>query len=190
MKVDPNGRWVETAWDVFSLATGAKSFVDNVKAGNVGAAIVDGIGVVADAAAVVLPVVPGGVGAGIKAVRAGEKAVDAVRTGEKVVDATKSTKGAGFIVTPDGVAVPKSQKQMKEGFEKAGFPKKDATQTSERGTIYTVPTKKGKVDVRTMEGSAKHPKRAVVTHPNSNSPKTPSGKATTNKKDNHIPQSE
>ena len=39
-----------------------------------------------------------------------------------------------------------------------------------------------------MEGSKEHPKRAVITHPNTNSPKTPSGKATTNKADNHIKQ--
>lgn len=95
---------------------------------------------------------------------------------------------ADFIVTPDGVAVPKSQSVMKKGFDNAGFPKKNATQTSESGSIYTVPTKNGKVDVRTMDGSSKHPKRAVITHPNTNSPKTPSGKATTNKKDNHIEQ--
>ncbi|MDP3443096.1 MAG: hypothetical protein Q8T08_09590 [Ignavibacteria bacterium] len=92
LKVDPNGRWVETAWDVFSLATGAKSFVDNVRQGNVGAATLDGVGVVADAAAVVIPLVPGGVGAGIKAVRVGDKVLDAVHTGkttEKVVEGGK-----------------------------------------------------------------------------------------------------
>ena len=104
------------------------------------------------------------------------------------IDATKSSKKADFIVTPDGVAVPKSQSVMKKGFEDAGFPKKNATQTAENGSIYTVPTKNGKVDVRTMDGSAKHPKRAVITHPNTNNPKTPSGRATTNKKDNHIEQ--
>lgn len=84
---------VETAWDVFSLATGAKSFVDNVRQGNVGAAILDGVGVVADAAAVIVPFVPGGVGAGIKAVRVGDKVLDAVQTGkttEKVVEGAKT----------------------------------------------------------------------------------------------------
>ena len=38
-----------------SLVYGAKSLVSNIKDNNVGAAIVDGIGIVADAAAVVLP---------------------------------------------------------------------------------------------------------------------------------------
>jgi RHS repeat-associated protein len=84
-KVDPDGRWVESAWDIFSLGTGVASFVHNVKEGNVGAAIVDGIGIVADAAAVVVPLVPGGVGAGIKAVRTADKVA-------KVVEGTKTVK--------------------------------------------------------------------------------------------------
>lgn len=88
--VDPTGEFIESAWDVFSLVTGAKSFVDNVKAGNVGAAIVDGLGVVVDAAAVVVPGVPGGVGAATKGIRAVDKAVDATRVVDKGTDAAKA----------------------------------------------------------------------------------------------------
>jgi len=47
--VDPDGRIFDTFIDVASLATGVKSFVSIVKKGKVGAAIVDGIGIVADA---------------------------------------------------------------------------------------------------------------------------------------------
>jgi len=93
-----------------------------------------------------------------------------------------------FIVTPDGVSVPLNQKVMREGFDNAGFPSTVTNKTNEKGVIHTVPTNNGKVDVRTMEGSTNHPKRAVITHPNTNSPKSPSGKGTTNKKDNHIEQ--
>ena len=110
-----------------------------------------------------------------------------VKNADEAVDASKLGK-TDFIVTPDGVAVPKNQNVMREGFDKAGFPKKGATQTSEKGVIHTVPTKNGKVDVRTMEGSSNHPKRAVINHPNTNNPKTPSGKGTVNKRDNHIEQ--
>ncbi|MDD3036927.1 HNH/endonuclease VII fold putative polymorphic toxin [Bacteroides sp.] len=88
--MDPNGEWIESAWDVFSLVTGAQSFVDNVKQGNVGAAIVDGLGVVANGVALALPLVPEGVGATIKGVRAVDKAVDAVRGVDKATDATKT----------------------------------------------------------------------------------------------------
>ena len=40
-----------------------------------------------DAAAVALPVIPGGAGAAIKGVRAIDKAVDAAKTADKAVDA-------------------------------------------------------------------------------------------------------
>ena len=70
LKVDPNGRWVESVWDVISLGTGIKSLVSNIKQGKVGDAILDGIGVVADGVALVLPIVPAGAGATIKAYRA------------------------------------------------------------------------------------------------------------------------
>lgn len=111
-----------------------------------------------------------------------------LKTIENAISSVKSGKKTDFIVTPDGVSVPKSQSQMRKGFDDAGFPKTNATQTSEKGVIHTVPTKNGKVDVRTMEGSSKHPQRAVITHPGTNSPKTPSGKATRDKRDNHINQ--
>jgi hypothetical protein len=88
--VDPTGEFIESAWDVFSLVTGAKSFVDNVKAGNVGAAIVDGLGVVVDAAAVIVPGVPGGVGAAAKGIRAMDNAIDATRTVDKAIDTKKT----------------------------------------------------------------------------------------------------
>lgn len=47
---DPTGKYVESAWDIFSLVTGANSFVSNVRDGNVGAAVIDGLGVVVDVA--------------------------------------------------------------------------------------------------------------------------------------------
>ena len=67
---DPDGCFAETAWDVLSLAAGVRSFVRNVKSGDVGGAVLDAVGIIADAAAVALPCIPGGAGAAIKAVRA------------------------------------------------------------------------------------------------------------------------
>ena len=74
--VDPDGRAVETAWDLFSLGTGVTSFIANVKEGNIGGAFLDGVGIVVDAAAVILPGIPGGVGAVTKGFRVGEKITD------------------------------------------------------------------------------------------------------------------
>jgi len=63
--VDPTGEYIESAWDIASLAMGVKSFVSNVQGGNVVGAIVDGVGIVLDAAAVTLPVIPDGAGVAI-----------------------------------------------------------------------------------------------------------------------------
>jgi len=41
--VDPTGMFVETAWDILSFTLGANSFVDNVRQGNVGGAIVGSV---------------------------------------------------------------------------------------------------------------------------------------------------
>jgi RHS repeat-associated protein len=91
---DPNGQWIETAWDAANVVMGVKSFISNVRQGNVGSAVLDGVGVVIDAAAVIVPVVPGGVGAGLKAIRAADNIVDAAqtaKTADRIVDGAKAT---------------------------------------------------------------------------------------------------
>lgn len=65
--VDPNGKWLETAWDIANVAMDAVSLESNIKDGNFGAAMIDGIGLVLDLGAAILPVVPGGAGTAIKA---------------------------------------------------------------------------------------------------------------------------
>jgi hypothetical protein len=86
---DPNGKWVETAWDVFNIGLGVASFVDNVRQGNYGAAALDAVGVVADTVAAVAPIVPGGVGTAIKAARAADAGVDALKTIDRGADLAK-----------------------------------------------------------------------------------------------------
>ena len=81
--VDVDGKYGESIWDISSLLIGVKSFSDNIKSGNISNAIVDGVGIVFDAVAVALPVVPGGIGAGIKAVRATDDVADVVTTANK-----------------------------------------------------------------------------------------------------------
>src|SRR3546814_11838413 len=74
---DPDGRIIETAWDVFNIGLGVASFASNVSHGNYGAAALDAVGVVVDRAAAAVPVLPGGVGTAIKAARVAVKAADA-----------------------------------------------------------------------------------------------------------------
>ena len=79
---DPTGEAIEAAWDLFSLGVGVTSFIENIRDGNVGDAIIDGVGIVVDAAAVMLPGIPGGVGALIK----GTKATEIIQSTDKVKD--------------------------------------------------------------------------------------------------------
>ena len=66
-----------------------------------------------------------------KVTKAANKVDDAVTTKKAIV-----SDKTDFVVTPDGVAIPKSQGRMREGFDKAGFPKKASTETSE-GVLST-----------------------------------------------------
>ena len=91
--VDPNGKWVETAWDIANVALDVASLKSNISNGNIGGAVVDGIGLVLDAGATIFPV-PGGAGMALKAYRAADRTSDAGKLGkaiDKVITATKST---------------------------------------------------------------------------------------------------
>ena len=84
-----------------SLIMGAKSCYDNGSAGTYGSAAVDAVGMVADAGAIALPMVPGGVGIGIKATRAtiaAAQKVDKVATLVKGVEATVDAAESGDVV--------------------------------------------------------------------------------------------
>jgi hypothetical protein len=94
---DPTGHWLESAWDALNVGMGIASFVDNVKQGNYGWAAVDAVGVAVDTAALILPVVPGGVGMAIKTARAVDTAVDAVQTVNRVSNAAQTANQAANI---------------------------------------------------------------------------------------------
>jgi RHS repeat-associated protein len=102
---DPDGRAIETGWDVANIVMGVASFTKNVASGNYAGAAVDAVGVVVDTAAAVVPGVPGGAGATIKTVRATNTAVDASRSGNRAANIPKPPTGRG--------AVPPSQRDPK-----------------------------------------------------------------------------
>ena len=94
--IDPDGRFIDTAWDAANVAMGVTSFVANVTAGNIVGAALDGAGLIVDVAATAIPVIPGGAATAIKAVRGtkiAEKVVknaavkSAVRKGVKKIAA-------------------------------------------------------------------------------------------------------
>ena len=100
--VYPNGKGIETVWDFFNVLLGVKSFGNNISAGNYEAAAVDGIGVVLDAVAAVLPFIPGGVGTEIKIIRSVDNVVDVITTTNNVDNAVGAIKTAeNFKITID-----------------------------------------------------------------------------------------
>lgn len=82
--LDPDGKLAETVWDAFNISLGFQSLVSNVREGNWSGAAVDAAGIAVDGVAAAIPVVPGGVGAGIAAYRK----IDTVKGGVAVTDDT------------------------------------------------------------------------------------------------------
>jgi RHS repeat-associated protein len=91
--VDPDGRVIETAWDVFNIGLGVASLGYNLAEGNWGSAAFDAGGLVLDGVAAAVPFVPGGAGAAIKAGRIADKTVDAARVLDAAADGTRAAKG-------------------------------------------------------------------------------------------------
>ena len=129
--IDSTGRWIESLWDVASLTIGAKSFVENVRQGNVKASVVDGLGMLLDLGAVILPGVPGGAGVAIKTGRTADKTAETLKAMERgrqsekrvlqEMRATKNTKremttletGEDITVIPD-IVTPKNIMEIKD----------------------------------------------------------------------------
>jgi RHS repeat-associated protein len=91
--VDPDGRVIETAWDVFNIGLGVASLGYNLAEGNWGSAAFDAGGLVLDGVAAAVPFVPGGAGAAIKAGRIADKTVDAARVLDAAADGTRAARG-------------------------------------------------------------------------------------------------
>ncbi len=100
---DPSGHIVETIWDVANIAIGVGSLSYNLYEGNYVDAAIDAGGLVVDVAAAAIPIVPGGAGAAIKAVRLAntvDNVVDTVNAVDNVVDGVKAVdivKSAGSL---------------------------------------------------------------------------------------------
>ncbi len=84
--IDPDGRALETVWDIANIGMDVLSFARNVIRGNFGSAAVDFGATVVDAVASFVPFVPGGVGTALKAHRASKTA----REAESTLHATKN----------------------------------------------------------------------------------------------------
>lgn len=91
--VDPDGEFVETVSDLISLGLGIRSCIQNIKAGNAKEAILDGVGVAFDLAAVAIPVMPGGIGylrQGARLLNHADLVVDAAKLADDLKDFEKA----------------------------------------------------------------------------------------------------
>ena len=106
---DPDGRIAETVWDVANIAMGAVSAYSNFSNGNIGAGIVDSVGVVIDAAATAVPFVPGGAGTAIKVARGGDQVLQTVKASDRVSGVATGTGRAADREALRNAGVPTSQ---------------------------------------------------------------------------------
>ena len=95
--VDPDGRAIETLWDVFNIGTGLVSLGANIAAGNVGGAALDVAGLLVDAGATVVPGVPGGASSAIRAARLAENARLGRLFESAVLDALGAARNTGGV---------------------------------------------------------------------------------------------
>jgi hypothetical protein len=133
---DPDGNYIESAWDIASLVTGTASLVANIKKGDVFGIVVDSVGIALDTAAVILPGVPGGVGVAIKALRV---AHDVAETAENIMTTAEGISEGNALKTAEGIAGIVSMGSSKisgKGFDKAAeFAKDFYTKYEDIGNI-------------------------------------------------------
>lgn len=97
-RLDPDGRWFETAWDLFNLGLDIHSLHEDIQNRNLGDAIVDAASLILDAGAVLLPFVPGGAGTALKVYRAADKIGDAANISKQ----GQKAKEIGSYIKPNG----------------------------------------------------------------------------------------
>jgi RHS repeat-associated protein len=141
---DPDGRIIETVWDVASLAAGVASLADNIAKGDVEGIITDSIGITVDALAVAVPGVPGGVGMAIKATRAAKSS----KIAEK---AARIGKGK-YIPAPKEIPGISGLKRAKEKTPVQGGGGMRKRWKDDKGNIYEWDSQEGHIEKYTRHG--------------------------------------
>ena len=139
--VDPDGNIpLETIWDAANVSLGVSSLISNVKQGKIGAAVVDGLGVIVDAAATVVPYVPGGVSTGIKTYRAGKTVVKATKAEVKVYKTSRAAR---------------REVMRKQKIPTSMQPKSQSKNASGREYTYEVPKNGGGKQLKSVQQQTK-----------------------------------
>jgi hypothetical protein len=139
---DPDGKIAETVWDIASLATGIASLIVNIEKGNARGIAVDALGIIADAVAVAVPVLPGGAGMAIKAARVASAVADIAAASEGIVstvEAIQEGKPVEAIKSAGGVVAIGLTRGAGKSFETAaGFSKNFATKAEDVANIMSI----------------------------------------------------
>ena len=101
---DPSGEAAETVWDIANIGIGAASFGYNISQGHYGWAALDGIGLAYDGFATLVPFLPAGAGAGLKAYRAGNTVANAADVGLDVAKAARHSDIVARSISSQGNA--------------------------------------------------------------------------------------
>lgn len=147
-RTDKTGEFFDVIWDIANVAMDVTSAIDNFSNGNVVSGLIDVGACIADVGAAIVPCVPGGVGAALKASRAADKvldatkaldkASDAVKTADNVTDAVKSTDK-----TTDALSAMKRGKESEARvLDDMGLTKNTKSQTvnvPNTGKVTTIP---------------------------------------------------
>lgn len=105
--IDPDGRYVESAVDAASLGVGLVSLRQSINRGDIAGTVLDSFGIVVDAVALALPIVPGGAGLGVRALRgvdAGAHVTNRLRQGVQTGQRFARNVDIGVQVASTGLA--------------------------------------------------------------------------------------
>ena len=155
--IDPDGKWVETAWDIANVSLDVASLKSNISNGNIGGAVVDGIGLVLDAGATIFPV-PGGAGMALKAYRAADRTSDTGKLGNRIRQALRRGKQSEKRVLQD-MGLTKNTKKI-ASTTKDGTPINVIPDAVKDGVMYEVKDAKAVYNTKQIQGEYQAAKKA------------------------------
>ena len=145
--IDPDGNIpVETIWDAANVALGAVSLMNNIQQGNVGGVIIDGIGILIDATATVLPYVPGGAGTVIKSYKAGKNAAKATQSTVRMARGT---------TTLSSSRAARREAMRREKIPTSQQPRSQSKNASGREYTYDIPKPGGGTQTKSVQQQTK-----------------------------------
>ena len=157
-RIDPDGKLWETAWDIANVGMDIASLKSNVSEGNAGAAVVDGIGLILDGAAMLTPFAPAGAGAIIKAYRTAEKVSDAGKATNKFRQAVMRGIQSEKRVLQD-MGLTKNTKKI-ASTTKDGTPINVIPDAVKDGVMYEIKDAKAVYDTKQIQGEYQAAKKA------------------------------